>query len=764
MLRLILLCLVIVGTLLLGQGFFSPKDTASPAAVEEATHPFPSRRQLQRAAWNSGGWLLLYEDAYPGLKDLLAPIAEEKFRGIKFEVYSFAEAPDSLLQRYPAFVIGSDLPKAVRSQITALPDLSWSNNLLQIGDIPLAQPGDLTQLSYLPGAWQDSLPMHLIWAASEAPLLKHIEERLTQSFRSFFWSSWGYEVIRQGDTHYLGYFNDSTWMMDRAIHFAFDQLPGSAELDEVARFETFDGAQIPDQNWQDQLRNAKQHIEAFCAQPGLPALDIKVYPSVERKALRTKSMEHVHLSNDMSTVHLVVDDDFRATEWSHPYCSWLRSALGEPQHELLELGLSFQWIDNLRGRPWRAWVRDLAEADALPPAELLLDGRTIRQEFPLIGQMAAGAWVDYLLETKGKARFLDSYQNGAATPTPASYQAWTKWIVETYPQIEINKPPPTAKKLDGFTLAHEGYRVYNGYGGERAARSVQEMKQIGIDAVAIVPYSFMANPNRPDPIPVSRQAGSENDEAVLFSHFSAQAEGQYTLLKPQIWLGSGSWPGDVSFEKEADWEAFFRYYKRWAMHYALLAELYGFDGYCIGTELRYTTLRKPDMWRELIQDIKQVYHGDLTYAANWGEECEKMTFWEEFDFIGINCYYPLHKGEKASDQELQKGAERVVQKLQAIQQAAQRPIWFTEIGYRSASSPWQSPHEEANRRDIDEQAQARCYEAILAATYGLDWVKGYFWWKWPCDLSYDEDDGRGYMPLGKPAQQVLARYYLAEQQ
>ncbi len=637
MLRLILLCLVIVGTLLLGQGFFSPKEVASSTTIEESDLPFPSRRQLQRSAWNTGGWLLLYEDAYPALKAIIDPITKEDFRGIKISAYSFNEVPDSLLQRYPAFVIGTQFPEQVQAKIAELPDLAWKNNALEIGQIPLDQRGDLTQLSYLPGAWQDTLPMHLIWAASEAPLLKHVEDRLSQSFRSFFWSSWGYEVVREGSTHYLGYFNDSTWIMDQAIHFAFNEAPITAELEEVARFETFDGAEIPGEDWQNKLRIAKQGIEAFCATPNLPPLDIKLYPTVERKALRTKSMEHVHLTSDMSTIHLVANDKFRATEWSHPYCSWLRQALGAPPQELLELGLSFQWIDSLRGRPWRSLVRDLAIANALPPEDVLLDGRSIREAFPLIGPMAAGAWVDYLLAERGQEQFLNDYKNGTAQANNASYKRWKQWILDNYPKTEFSRRKPTEQKLDGFTLAHEGYRIYNGYGGERAARSVREMKQIGIDAVAIVPYSYMANPNRPDPIPVARQAGSENDEAVLFSHFSAQAEGQYTLLKPQIWLGSGSWPGDVSFDKEADWDAFFRYYKRWIMHYAVLAELYGLDGFCIGTELRYTTLRKPDQWRALIKDIRQVYHGDLTYAANWGEECEKMTFWEEFDFIGVNC-------------------------------------------------------------------------------------------------------------------------------
>ena len=760
--RLIILILIIAGTLLVGQGFLRPDAPASSKSDTAIKSELPSRRLLQRSGWNSGGWLILYDQRYPTLASILKPLQEQSFRGTTVFVHDLQSAPDSLLQRYPTLIISNELSPAIRQQLEQLPALSLAAASFTVDQTTLSDSLDLAQFSYLPGAWQDTLPMHLIWGGSETPLVNYVQERLERGFRSLFWSSWGYEVLRNGEAQFVGYFNDSTWVMDRQTHFDFAQAPTSNTLQEVAHFEGFDGASAePDRTWQEQLRSVKQSIEAFCGQANLPPMEVKIYPTVERKALRTNSMQQVHLDEQNGTVHLVNSPKFGAQEWSLPYCAWLQAALGKPQQKMLEIGLSYQWAGELRGRPWRSWVRQLAEADALPPADLLLDERRIQEEFPLIGHLAAGALVDYYLSKGDKDSFLTAYQHNEFQLSNADYRAWLQWIKTNYPTATLPKQQPTQARLHGFTLAHEGYRVYNGYGGGRAAQSIQEMQQIGIDAVAIVPYSYMANPNRPDPIPVSRSAGSENDEAVLFSHFAAQEQGQYTLLKPQIWLGRGSWPGDVRFDKDQDWQAFFTYYKRWIIHYALLAEMYGFDGLCIGTEFRHTTLEKPDDWRALIQDIRKIYRGDLTYAANWGEECEQLSFWEALDFVGVNCYYPLHKDEGASDQDLQKGAQRVVDKLESIQRKAQRPVWLTEIGYRSATAPWQSPHAEAGQRAIDDQAQARCYEAILAATYQKDWIKGYFWWKWPSDLSHDESNGRGYMPVGKPAQAVLSRYYEA---
>jgi hypothetical protein len=319
-------------------------------------------------------------------------------------------------------------------------------------------------------------------------------------------------------------------------------------------------------------------------------------------------------------------------------------------------------------------------------------------------------------------------------------------------------PPVPAERLNGFTLAHQGYRVYDGYGAQLTTRSLDTMAGAGISAIAIVPYSYLPDNETPGPLTVVRSAGTENDEAVLFAHFAARQRGQFTLLKPQIWV-RGSWPGEVKFNRAADWDTFFANYRHWLAHYALMAEMYNWDALCIGTELKETTLHAPAAWRSLIRMTRALYDGPLTYAANWGEECEKLTFWRDLDVVGVNCYYPLAKDSSADLTTLEAGAEQIMARLAEIHQAAGRPLWLTEIGFRSARAPWVSPHAEANGRPVDEAAQARCYEVMIRAIEARDWITGQFWWKWPSYLAHDEDNGRGYMPYGKTAMQVLQKYW-----
>jgi hypothetical protein len=39
-------------------------------------------------------------------------------------------------------------------------------------------------------------------------------------------------------------------------------------------------------------------------------------------------------------------------------------------------------------------------------------------------------------------------------------------------------------------------------------------------------------------------------------------------------------------------------------------------------------------------EIRKIYTGKLTYAANW-DDFDKVPFWKELDYIGIDAYFPL---------------------------------------------------------------------------------------------------------------------------
>ena len=108
------------------------------------------------------------------------------------------------------------------------------------------------------------------------------------------------------------------------------------------------------------------------------------------------------------------------------------------------------------------------------------------------------------------------------------------------------------------------------------------------------------------------------------------------------------------------------------------------------------------LWRQLIADVREVYSGELTYAANF-DQYDMVTFWDALDYISINAYFPLRRiwqpGTTAED--LYPVFEtRWAAILRSIRQLAQESGWgdkrilFTELGYvyrkDSTIQPWAS--------------------------------------------------------------------------
>jgi len=268
----------------------------------------------------------------------------------------------------------------------------------------------------------------------------------------------------------------------------------------------------------------------------------------------------------------------------------------------------------------------------------------------------------------------------------------------------------------------------------------------------------MRDPKKPRHLLVDHRDGGENDESVLFAHFEAQQLGMHTMLKPQIWL-RGSWPGDIQMSSEEDWAAFFDSYYRWMRHYALLAEINGFDSFCIGVEFAKATLAKEKEWRELIKQIRGIYSGPLTYAANWGTEFEQLKFWDALDFIGLNCYYPLSKQEQPTKRDLKNGFENVVRKIEKVTNKFNKPLVFTEIGFRSVDGTWKNPHEDDKGRSFNEESQALAYEVVFEGLRNKDWYKGIFWWKWPSYLDYRGPYNTGFAPTNKKTEEVVEKWF-----
>ncbi|GHA57389.1 hypothetical protein GCM10007389_06360 [Pontibacter akesuensis] len=195
-----------------------------------------------------------------------------------------------------------------------------------------------------------------------------------------------------------------------------------------------------------------------------------------------------------------------------------------------------------------------------------------------------------------------------------------------------------------------------------------------------------------------------------------------------------------------------------------MAEELEIEAFCIGTELYLPAVQREQNWRNLIQQVRQVYSGQLTYAANWYKEYEEIQFWDALDFIGVQAYFPLTQQHNPSIKELQQGWKAHKKQLDALQRKYGKPIVFTEVGYKStpdaAIEPWKWPErKQATFIPLSEQTQANAFEALFQQFWQTPWFGGTFIWKWYPRLRENRRDHVDFTPQQKPAAEVMKRWY-----
>ncbi|MCR5807753.1 MAG: glycosyl hydrolase family 53 [Oscillospiraceae bacterium] len=250
---------------------------------------------------------------------------------------------------------------------------------------------------------------------------------------------------------------------------------------------------------------------------------------------------------------------------------------------------------------------------------------------------------------------------------------------------------------------------------------------------------------------------------------SLHRRGIKVCLKPVLNCEDGVWRANISFpekefpvydehgKKKSYWGEWFSCYTAFICHYAEIAEYTGCEMLCIGCEM-VGTEHKEQEWRELIAEVRKLYHGIITYNANHGKE-ENVRWFDAVDIIGTSAYYPVTDGTANSLDVMLSNWQRPVGYLKKLSEKWGKKILFMEIGCRSAkgcaSMPWDFVHRD---NPYDEDEQANFYESALISCKDEDWFAGFFWWDWPVFLPDDPHD-TGFSIYGKRAEQVLKKYY-----
>jgi hypothetical protein len=290
---------------------------------------------------------------------------------------------------------------------------------------------------------------------------------------------------------------------------------------------------------------------------------------------------------------------------------------------------------------------------------------------------------------------------------------------------------------------------------------VNPVVNIHSNYASLMPFGFIKDLAHPEVVfNTERQWLGERVDGIKQYAGELRIKGVKIMIKPQIWVWRGEFTGFVKMNNEEDWKTLETSYSRFILEYAQVAQDLNVEIFCIGTELENFIDARPNYWKQLIKNIKKIYKGKLTYAANWNEY-DRTPFWNDLDYVGIDAYFPVSDLKTPTLEDCKKGWEKHKPVIQKFYETHQKPILFTEFGYRSVDfsgkEPWKVDRDMGN---VNLEAQTITTRSLFNEFWHEPWFAGGFIWKWFHDYKNAGglDDTR-FTPQNKPVESLIKQYY-----
>lgn len=322
---------------------------------------------------------------------------------------------------------------------------------------------------------------------------------------------------------------------------------------------------------------------------------------------------------------------------------------------------------------------------------------------------------------------------------------------------------PQATPINGMTVSTP--RGSSAWASDEMVATIAELKEMGVNWIAIHPYGRVrtdgtvswslprrrrrpaatvatgagaaggARPNatggRETPGASASGVPDTPPDWLRRPIEEAHRLGVKILVKPHLenWRDY-EWRGDIRYHSDEEWDRFFSTYTEWIVRLAAFSE--GADAFVVGTELGGTTDHE-HRWREIIGAVREVYAGQLAYAANW-DAYERVAFWDALDWVGIQAYFPVldeaaANGDIPPQSAFDDGWRDIMRRVADFSDRVGKPVVFTEAGYNNSPTAPYQPWDWKARGDAEE-LQMRCMIAALGAIAAEPTVQGAFLWKW----------------------------------
>lgn len=302
--------------------------------------------------------------------------------------------------------------------------------------------------------------------------------------------------------------------------------------------------------------------------------------------------------------------------------------------------------------------------------------------------------------------------------------------------------------IKGFTFRLVPSKLQT-FAGEETKKSLRLLKDSTATDTAVIAIIALQDTAHSEDIDFTGAHMPKDEELIEIINYCKEL-GLNVILKPMVNCKNGVWRAHINFfDKEVPcepkWSNWFRSYYEYQLHYAKIAEKTDCKMLIIGCELVQTE-RKEEYWRGLIEKIRNVYTGLLTYNTDKYQE-EMVKWWDELDVISSSGYYPINQWEENLD------------RIEKVVKYYDKPFFFAECGCPSRTGSSLIPNDWTHEGSLNLEEQSKYYKTMFEVCRKREWVGGFVCWDWVSNLMEEEPINDGYSVYKKPAANVIKHYY-----
>jgi hypothetical protein len=291
---------------------------------------------------------------------------------------------------------------------------------------------------------------------------------------------------------------------------------------------------------------------------------------------------------------------------------------------------------------------------------------------------------------------------------------------------------------------------------EEYKKTIDDIAADGADTVSLVVDARQENGESTYMYVDVRKTMTVPQLSDIITH--AKSKHLRVILMPIVLLDapsdSNEWRGTL---KPRDWHEWFDNYRDMIEHYARIAQQTDVDVLVVGSEL--VSSEAPDHldeWIHTIKNVRAIYKGQLTYSSNW-DRYWKVPFWKYLDFLGMNSYWTLGQNRDVTVDQIAAEWTKIQDRMFKFTEETHKPVILLEAGWCSlanaAKDPWDYTQDQL---PADNDLQKKLYEGFFQSCYGKPQLAGLIVWEMHPG---GDENGKGYTPQGKPAEQVMRDWF-----